>query len=296
MSTPLYAGIELGGTKAVCLVGTDIHHIEAELRIPTSRPEETLGELADYLGRYPELAGLGIGAFGPLNLDADSPEFGKLEVTPKPDWQQVDIYGFFKQKFACPIAIDTDVAAAGLAEYHYGAGKNLRNFVYVTLGTGIGAATILDGKPLQGLSHPEMGHLTLVRAEGDQGFESACPFHSSCLEGLASGTAISKRWGAPLNAWPGEHPAWEFQAHYLAEFCHALVLFLSPQRIIFGGGVASEALLQRVREKLLQKMNGYVNSLLTVAAVEQLVCLPELVGKAGPYGSLLLGMFSAPKV
>lgn len=290
MSKALYAGIELGGTKVVCLLARGINDIVDSMRIPTTTPDETLGRVSEFIRRHGPVAGIGVGSFGPINVDPDDPQYGTMETTPKPGWPAAEIYRFFHERFRCPVTIDTDVNAAGLAEYHFGAARGLHNFIYVTLGTGIGAAALIDGKPVRGLSHPEMGHLALLRVDGDEAFTSVCPYHEHCAEGLASGTAIGQRWHAPLNELPETHAAWEYQADYVAQFCHALILFYSPLRIIFGGGVSSEMLLMRVREKLKKKLNGYIKSLLQSSALEYGLCLPELGDQAGPTGSLLLAL------
>ncbi len=289
MSLPLYAGIELGGTKTICLVSSDTQTIVGELKIPTTSPEETLATVTEFLQQYGPIAGIGIGSFGPLNVDPDSVDYGTLETTPKSGWPGTNLYSFFSQRFDCPIAIDTDVNVAGLAEYHMGAAQNLRSAIYITVGTGIGAGAVLNGQPVFGLSHPEMGHLHMLRPESDKDFACTCPYHEHCVEGLASGVAVSARWGAPLNEFPLSHPAWDLQAEYLAQLSHALVVLYSPQRIIFGGGVSSEPLLVMVRDKLFEKLNGYVAKLQKRESLDSLITLPQLGGMAGPMGSLLLG-------
>ena len=290
MSASLYAGIELGGTKTVCTIGQSAQQIVAQARFATTSAEATLGQVAAFLSEYEGLKGIGIAAFGPINVDMNSEHFGVMESTPKPGWSRTPIVPYFKARFDCPITLDTDVNAAGLAEFHEGAGQDLTNFVYITVGTGIGAGVIINGQPLQGLSHPEIGHVTLPRLKGDEHFKSACPFHPSCAEGLASGTAISARWGAPLNEWPQTHAAWDYQSHYLAELCHSLLMTLSPQKILVGGGVASGELLAQVCKKLRPRINGYVQSLSGHKDLSQWISLPQLGDKAGPIGALLLAV------
>ena len=288
MATPVYVGIELGGTKTLCTAGASLGGDVKRLRIATTSASETLQHLASFIGKFEAVAGIGIAAFGPINLDKRTSRYGVMENTPKPGWKDADIYTFFSNAFGCPVVIDTDVNAAGLAEHQWGAAQGLNNFIYVTVGTGIGAGGIVNGRPIHGLSHPEMGHLSLPRVKGDGTFVSSCPFHKSCAEGLASGTAISARWGAPLNELPLNHPAWDLEAEYLAEFTHTLTLTYSPEKIILGGGVASEPLLKKVREKLFRKLNGYVHALTDERALVEYVCLPKLGDTAGPDGSFLL--------
>lgn len=290
MSASIYAGIELGGTKTVCTIGRTAEDVVAQTRFATTSPAATLGQAAEFLGQYPRLAGIGIAAFGPINVDARSEHFGVIESTPKPGWSHAAIAPYFKARFDCPVSLDTDVNAAGLAEFHQGAGRGLRNFVYITVGTGIGAGIIVEGRPLQGLSHPEVGHIALPRLSGDEHFQCTCPFHNSCAEGLASGTAISARWGAPLSEWPQTHAAWDYQSHYLAELCHSLLMTLSPQKILIGGGVASGALVAQVRNKLQSRINGYVRALTGPEDLTQWLSLPQLADKAGPMGALLLAV------
>ncbi len=288
MTTSLYAAIELGGTKVICLVGDGLDNIVAECVIQTGEPESTLSAVADFLFGYKPFASIGIGSFGPIDVNPLSSQFGCIQSTPKKGWGQCNLYRYFSEKFQCPVFIDTDVNAAALGEFHLGAAKDLSNFIYITVGTGIGGGALIRGRSVQGLSHPEMGHISLPRAKGDEHFEGCCPFHSDCAEGFASGPAIFKRWGSALNQLPENGPAWDMQAYYLAELSHTLTLLYAPQKIIFGGGVASEALLVKTREKLLKRLNGYVHHLSDISVLQDYLSLPALGNKAGPYGSFLL--------
>lgn len=288
MTTSMYAAIELGGTKTICLVGESLDNLHAQLVIPTSTPAETLTAAAQFFADYAPLKSIGIGTFGPVELNPLSSNYGSIQATPKKGWSHVNVRDFFVDKFACPVFIDTDVNAAAIGEYHLGAAQGLANFIYVTVGTGIGAGAVINGRPVQGLSHPEMGHINLLRAKGDESFIVSCPFHKDCAEGLASGSAIYKRWGAALNKLPENSLAWELQAYYLSEFSHTLTLLYSPQRIIFGGGVSSEPLLARMRHLLVEQLNGYVQPLNSLGAMQTYLTLPALGDKAGPYGSFLL--------
>ena len=289
MNQPLLAAIELGGTKTICLVGQRGSTSSFEKKvIPTTTPEETLDQVTRFFQEFPDIQGIGIGAFGPINIVPNSPRYGVVENTPKPGWTHFNLYQYFTERFSCPVIIDTDVNAAALGEYKMGAGRGLSNFVYVTVGTGIGGSAFINGQAVKGLSHPEMGHTSLPRHPSDVEFAAACRFHPSCAEGLASGKAISKRWGKPLNEFPEDSEAWALQAYYLSEFFHNLILMYSPQRIISGGGVSSEALLTHVRKVLFKRINGYVPGLDSPEKLDEFLVLPELKGEAGPLGSFLL--------
>lgn len=287
MSSITFAGVELGGTKTICSIGDAKTGVMDRLTVATSTPEETLAPIVEFIASY-AVDAVGLASFGPLNVDARDEQYGRFYATPKPDWSGFEMGRYFQNHFDCPVSIETDVAAAGLAEHQLGAGQGLSNMAYITIGTGIGAAAIIDGKPVMGLSHPEMGHLSLLRVDGDESFESVCPYHSHCAEGLASGAAIFKRWGEPLNHFDPLHSAWAYQSQYLAQFIHALTLLYSPQKIVIGGGVSSERLLETVRQELLPIFNGYVPGLESMEALQRYVCLPALAGDAGPMGSLLV--------
>lgn len=282
-----YAGIELGGTKTICVIGNSETGIEHSFRVPTSSPSAMFEAVIPFLKEH-QFAAIGVASFGPINVNPDSRNYGEIENTPKQGWLGVNVRDVLLEAFACPVHVDTDVNGAALAEWKLGAGKGLQNISYVTVGTGIGAGTIIGGKIAQGFSHPEVGHIALPRAAGDEGFESCCAYHASCAEGLASGTAVHKRWGAPLNEWPEDHDAWDFEAQYLAQLAHSLTLAYSPEKIIFGGGVSSEPLLVRVRDYLHKYLNGYVARLNSRKLLDDSICLPKLGGNAGPMGSLLL--------
>jgi fructokinase len=283
-----YAGVELGGTKVICVVGKSLDSIEHQVRIPTSDPETTLSSVLEFLKSCGPISRLGVGSFGPIDLDVQSASFGSILKTPKEGWQGASLYSLFREKLACPVNIDTDVNAAALAEYHLGAARDLDNFIYVTVGTGIGGGAFIRGKPVLGLGHPEMGHSFVNRLDVDKDFKSVCPFHDNCIEGLASGTAISARWGNSLSNFDSSHPSWDLEARYLAEFFANLTVLYSPKKIIVGGGVSSEQLLSRVRVELLKKLNGYVSAISEKESLSDYLCMPELGGDAGPYGSFLL--------
>jgi len=292
MSQTLFAGIEGGGTKFVCAVADENNHILAEARIPTTEPAETLAACADFFQQQKALGkikSLGIACFGPLDPRPTSPGFGHILATPKPGWTGADVVGFFKQSFDFPIAFDTDVNGAVLAESLWGAGKGLQNLVYFTIGTGIGAGVIAEGKLVHGFLHPEMGHIMLARDPEHDPFPGSCPFHGACFEGLASGPAIEKRWGLKGDQLPPEHPAWALEAHYIALALVSVTCALAPERIVLGGGVmAQEQLLPMIRADFEKLLNGYMQTPLITRQLDSYIALTELEGKAGLYGAFAL--------
>lgn len=274
-------GVEAGGTKLVCAVGTGPDDVRAEACFPTTSPDETLGRAARFLRAHAPAA-VGVASFGPLDLDPRSPTAGHITRTPKPGWAGVDVAGVFRRALGVPVAIDTDVNGAALAESRWGAGGGADPLVYVTVGTGIGGGAIVAGRPLHGLLHPEMGHLRVPREPADA-FPGACPFHGDCLEGLASGRAVRERRGLPGEALRVDDPVWALVARYLALGLANIVTVLSPRRIVVGGGVMRHpSLLARVREHVRAIVAGYV------PVPEQLIVAPALGERAGVLGALAL--------
>jgi fructokinase len=219
----LFGGIEAGGTKFVCAVGTGPDDIVAEDRFPTTMPDETIGQAISFFEPYREnLEAVGIGSFGPVDLDKGSATYGFITSTPKPHWANVDLVGKVGRALDVPVGFDTDVNAAALGEQKWGAAQGLENFVYLTIGTGIGGGAMVGGRLLHGMVHPEMGHIMMPHDFERDPFFGRCPFHKDCLEGMASGPAIEERWGKPGQDLPDDHPAWELEAHYLA---HALMVY-----------------------------------------------------------------------
>jgi fructokinase len=289
----MYGGIEAGGTKFVCLVASDPDHILAEARFPTTTPEETLQKSIDFfrtqtrqLG-YP-LTSLGIGAFGPLDLNSLSPTYGYITSTPKSGWRNTPLLPTLSEALAVPVALDTDVNAAALAEAAWGAAQGLENFLYFTIGTGVGGGAIIDGKPMHGLVHPEMGHILLPQKDS---FEGVCPYHRGCFEGLASGPAMLKRWGQPAETLPPDHPAWTIEAETIAQAMHSMICSFSPQRIILGGGVMQQSqLFPLIRRQTLKLLNGYVHHPVILEHIDSFIVPPALGSKAGGLGALALAM------
>jgi len=292
-SSPLIAGLELGGTKALALIARE-DTVVASARIPTRGPAETLAALSDQLDRWGdqhgEIAALGIASFGPLGLDRRRADYGRITQTTKPGWSDTPVLDHFRSGFSAPIGFDTDVAGAGLAECRWGAGVGQEVVVYITIGTGIGGGLIVHGRPAHGVIHPEMGHVRVRRAAGDA-FAGVCPFHGDCIEGLASGPAIAARAGAAVEALGPDHPIWLRVADELGEFLTTLIVVLSPNRILVGGGVTGGKpfLLDRVRAAVLGKLNGYVAGL-DAQNLADCVRAPALGDQAGPLGAIALGL------
>ena len=291
---PLVAGIELGGTKSVALIARG-STIVAQLRFPTADPATTLEAIGDALARWraaEPFEAIGIGSFGPLGLDPARPDFGTITTTPKPGWAGTDIRGYFARRFGMPIGFDTDVAGAALAEGRWGAAIGCRVHVYLTIGTGIGGGVMVDGRPVHGLIHPELGHVRTRRMAGDD-FPGICPYHGDCLEGLCSGPAIAARAGAPAAKIGAHDPAWEPVAAALAELMAMLILTLSPERILIGGGVGigQPQLLPMIRAGTAEILGGYVAGI-TAERLEEMIRAPGLGELAGPLGAVALGLES----
>jgi fructokinase len=293
---PLLAGVELGGTKCVCLIGTGPDDIRAQIAIPTEADaNSTLSRIEAALhgwkGLYGPIAALGIASFGPVDLDRTSPRFGFITSTAKPGWRNTDVARRLSKLFSVPVGFDTDVNGAALAEGRWGAAKRLADFAYVTVGTGVGVGLVVDGRPAYGFSHSELGHIRIARKAGDD-WRGACAFHGDCVEGLASGSAITARAGLPANQIAQDSPVWELVAHALAQLLHTIVLATAPRRILIGGGVAEgrPELLRMVRRQLLDSLNGYVRLDRLTGDIGAYVVPPGLGRLAGPLGALALAI------
>jgi len=291
--TPLVGGIEAGGTKFICAVGTGPSDVRAESRIETSTPERTFAEAITFFRqqreRHGPLAAVGIASFGPVDLHPGSPTWGFITSTPKPGWADVDFAGSIGRALGVPVGFDTDVNGAALGEWKHGAAQGVDDFVYLTVGTGIGGGGMCSGRLLHGLVHPEMGHVRVPHDRDADPFPGSCPFHGDCLEGLASGPALAKRWGCPAEELPGDHPAWPLEAHYLALALVNYVCTLSPRRIVLGGGVMEhDALLPLIRREVLRLLNGYVQAGELLDDVDGFIVAPALGPRAGLVGALTL--------
>jgi fructokinase len=283
-------GVETGGTKVLCAVGTGADDIHAQLRIPTGEPGETLARaVAFFREQATPVAAIGIASFGPIDLDPRSPTFGFITTTPKPGWAHTDVAGPFRAALGVPVGFDTDVNGAALGEHRWGAARDVDPFVYVTVGTGIGGGGVVNGRLLHGLVHPEMGHLRLPHDRGADPFPGSCPYHGDCLDGLASGRALRERWGVPAETLPPEHPAWALEAEYLALGLVSVIGVLSPRRIVIGGGVMQQRqLLPRVRRRAVELLAGYVRAREIVEDIENYIVPPMLGAGAGVFGALAL--------
>ncbi|WP_040978039.1 ROK family protein [Oceanobacillus jeddahense] len=281
----MIGAIEAGGTKFVCAVGNPDGTILERTSFPTTSPEETLAKVEEFFAQHP-IEKMGVGAFGPINLRADSENYGAVENTPKIPWRNYPLLEELKKRFNIPVAINTDVIAACLGEYEYGIGKDVSSCLYITVGTGIGAGLVQDGEPFQGRNHSEMGHVLLQKHPEDT-FEGTCPNHGTCLEGLASGPAIEARHGRKGAELADEDQVWEIEAHYLAQAILDFFVVLSPEKIILGGGVMKqEKLYPMVREKFMERLNGYIE----VADVNELIVAPGLNDEQGVKGCIALAI------
>ncbi|KAA8786149.1 fructokinase [Paenibacillus sp. 4624] len=281
--------IEAGGTKFVCGIGNEQGHLEDWCSFPTEHPETTLAKVRDYF-RGKGVAAIGIGSFGPLDLQPDSPSYGCITTTPKPGWSNCNVVGILKREFGLPIGWDTDVNAAALGEVTWGAAQGLDNCVYYTIGTGVGVGLIAGGKRVHGLLHPEGGHIRTRRHPHDH-FVGLCNYHGDCLEGLAAGPAIEARWERPGSELPTDHLAWEIESFYIAESITTSILLHSPQKVILGGGVMQQThLFPMIRERVVQNINGYVKASELLQNIDRYIVQPGLGQQAGLYGALVLGM------
>lgn len=290
---PLLAGVELGGTKCVCILGTGPDDIRAEERLPTLAPEVTLARIHavidEWRSAHGPVAALGVASFGPLDLNPSSATYGYIRSTTKPAWSHTNLLGSIANTLRVPVRLNTDVNGAALAEGRWGAATGLENFAYITVGTGVGVGLIVNGQPVQGFSHTEMGHVRIARMPGDL-WPGACPFHGDCVEGLASGPAIEARTGAPAETLGPEHAAWNTVVHALAQLLHTIVLSTAPERILIGGGVVASRsfLLERVRGELQRSLNRYLQLAELEAGLDQYVAPPGLGTRAGPLGAIAL--------
>lgn len=291
----LYGGIEAGGTKFVCMVAASPESIAAETRFPTTTPAETIQQAVDFFHPFAqkgELTTVGIGSFGPVDLDPGSSTYGYITTTPKPGWAHTDLCGPIGRELGVATAFDTDVNAAAFGEQFWvSANQGLDPFLYMTVGTGIGVGGIVNGRPTHGLIHPEAGHFFLPHNWEVDPFPGVCPYHGDCLEGLASGPSIAQRWGMPAEKLPANHPAWNLEADYLALALGNLIYAFSPERIVLGGGVLQyPGLLDLVRLKVRQRINGYIKADLLINRTDEYIVAPAMGSRAGVLGAIALAV------
>ena len=289
---PVYGGIEAGGTKTLCAVGTGPYDLRAEVRFPTTTPDETISRAISFFQQALEgepLAAIGIASFGPLDPNPGSPTFGYITTTPKPGWAHIDFAGAIRRELRLPVGFDTDVNGAALAEHRWGAAQGLDSFLYLTVGTGIGGGGMVHGKLIRGLSHPEMGHIRIPHDRVLDPYAGSCPYHGDCLEGLASGPALEKRWGQRGETLADEHPAWPLEANYLALGLVNLISILLPQRIILGGGIMQQpCLFPLIRSRVQALLNGYLQVSMILDRIDDYIVAPGLGSRAGVLGAIAL--------
>lgn len=289
---PLYGGIEAGGTKFVCAVGTGPDDLRETIRFPTTVPGETIGEAITFFqeqSKKETLSAIGIASFGPVDPNPDSTTFGYITTTPKPGWAHTEFAGRIRRALGVPVGFDTDVNGAALGEHRWGAAQGLDTFVYLTIGTGIGGGGLVNGRSMHGLIHPEMGHIRLPHDWEADPFPGICPYHGDCLEGMATGPAIEGRWGERGEKLPPDHPAWPLEARYLALGLVNFVTVLSPQLIIMGGGVMQQPqLFPMIRQEVQTLLNGYIQAPQILEHIDEYIVPPALGSQAGVLGAIAL--------
>lgn len=279
--------LEAGGTKMVCAIGNEKGEIFEKISIPTKTPETTMPEMIQWF-KAKKIEALGIGCFGPIDPDKDSPTYGYITSTPKLAWKDYNIVGAFEEQLCCPVGFDTDVNGSALGEVTFGQAKGKKNIVYLTVGTGVGAGVYAEGKLLHGMLHPEAGHILMRRREGDH-YEGKCPYHKTCLEGLAAGPAIEERWGKKGIELQDRDEVWDLEAYYLAQALTDYILILAPQLIILGGGVMhQEQLFTRIRSYVKEMLNGYIKTK-ELEDIDHYIVPASLHDDQGIMGALELG-------
>jgi fructokinase len=286
-----YGGIEAGGTKWVCAIGDGGAEVLATETFPTATPEETIARAAQFFSGSLLLDGVGVASFGPIDVRRGSPTWGYITTTPKPGWAHTDLVGKLRAALEIPVAFDTDVNAAALAEWRWGAAVGLDTCCYITVGTGIGGGAIVNGRLLHGLLHPEVGHMRIPHDRARDPFDGVCPYHRDCFEGLASGEAIRQRWGRPGEELSADAAIWELESEYLALGLMNVICTLSPQRIVLGGGVPKQAtLLPLVRRRLQEMLASYFDApeLTRPEAIDRYIVPPGLGDRSGVLGAIAL--------
>ncbi|MCC6362962.1 MAG: ROK family protein [Bryobacterales bacterium] len=287
-----YGGLEAGGTKFVCAVGTGPSDLRERTEFPTTSPEETIRAAVAFFNacsRAGKLTAIGIGSFGPIDLHPGSPTFGYITSTPKEGWRNIDIAGAIRKGAGVSrVAFDTDVNAAALGEARWGAARGLDTFLYLTIGTGIGGGGMVNGRLLHGLLHPEMGHMRVPHDRQVDPFAGCCPWHGDCLEGLASGEAMRQRWGMAGQQIPPDHAAWRLEVQYLAHALVNLICSMSPRRLVLGGGVMQGLSLPALHAAVRGLLNGYLQVAAILDRIEDYIVRPQLGADAGVLGAIAL--------
>jgi fructokinase len=285
----VFGGIETGGSKWECAVGTGPDDLRATVTIPTTGPAETLSRTIAFFEREGPIDAIGIGSFGPVDRRLSSPTWGHITTTPKPGWANTDVGREIGRRLSVRVAFDTDVNAAALGEHRWGAAQSLDTFCYLTIGTGIGGGGMAGGSLLHGLVHPEFGHIRIPRDSRADPFPGVCPYHGDCWEGLASGRAIEARWGRPPEELAEHGEVWELEARYVALGVVCVICVLSPQRIVVGGGVGtSSGLLPLVHRQVLELVNGYVDADALGDGIADYIVPPALGDRSGVLGAIAL--------
>ncbi len=292
---PLIAGVELGGTKCIVILASGPEAVHERVELPTTKPDETLAAIEAVIDGWRGYAALGIASFGPVSIDPKAGDYGRITSTPKPGWAGTDVGRRLAARYGVPTGFHSDVVGAALGEARWGAAAGLDDLAYVTIGTGIGVGLVAHGRPVDGLTHSELGHVRPQRLADDD-WSGVCPFHGACVEGLASGPAIAARSGIKGEELPPDHPAWDGVVHALAQMLHMVVLTGVPRRIVLGGGVmvGSQFLFPRVRAALRQSLGGYI-AIPDVEDVDTFIVPPALGDNAGPLGAIVLGQQALPR-
>jgi fructokinase len=286
----MFGAIEAGGTKFICGIGSGPDDLETA-SIPTTSPEATLDAVVAFFRRRAggHLKAVGIASFGPVDLHPESPTYGHITSTPKLGWQNCDLAGYVRRELGVPVGFDTDVNGAALGEARWGAAKGLSDFLYLTIGTGIGGGAMVAGRLLHGLLHPEMGHIRIPHDRARDPFPGHCPYHGDCLEGLASGPAMQARWDTAAQSMPPDHPAWALEAEYLSLGLVNWICTLSPRRVLLGGGVMQQpALFGLIRAEVARLLNGYIQAREICDGMDEFIQPPGLGVDAGVLGALVL--------
>ena len=287
----LIGGIEAGGTKMVCAVGDENGKIIDKSIFPTRQPKETFYDLIGYFKQW-DIKALGIGCFGPIDLDRQSRTYGYITKTPKRGWENCNIVGTFEQALGVPVGFDTDVNGAVLGEVTWGAAQGIKNAIYITIGTGVGVGVYLNGSLLHGLVHPEAGHILLMKHPKDF-YEGCCPFHRNCMEGLASGTAIKGRWGRSADELADKEEVWKLETYYIAQVIVNYILVYSPQKIILWGGVMhQEKLFALIRKEVKSLLNDYIPHEMLAGAINEYIVSPALGEETGIMAAKKLGLLA----